>query len=85
VCVCVCVCVCARAHVRACVCVKHDGHYHVLAIHPSSIFPKTLFAVCGDVNASWRVENAQYFLFSGFPLIVERRAHTHTETFFHNP
>jgi len=53
-----------------CVCGEHDGHYHVLAIHASSIFPKALFAMCADVDASWHVENAQYFSFLGFPVIV---------------
>ena len=57
-------------YIHICVCGEHDGHYHVLAIHPSSIFPKTLFAMCADVDASWHVENAQYFSILGFPVIV---------------
>ena len=37
------------------------SHYYVLAIHPSSIVPKTLFAIFADIDTSWHVENAQYF------------------------
>lgn len=52
------------------VCGEHDGHYHVLAIHPSNLFPKMPFAMCADVDPSWHVENAQYFSSLGFPLLV---------------